>query len=89
MHGGEAVQAMFGFRFEVHREGITAALLSGEDLVAIQLAAQPAYGQNDLTSRTVRMRRTDWFNSQPFHRTQPAGRELAGGKSMPVQHSYE
>src|SRR5438477_1026277 len=87
LHRGEAVQAVFGFRFEEHREGITAALLSGEDLVAIQLSAHRARGQDDFAIRSLWPGQgTDWFNSQLLHLTRLALAALAGGKSMPVQH---
>src|SRR5881394_1723111 len=88
LHSVETVQAVFGFRFKEHREGITATLLSGEDLISIQLPAQPAYGQDDLSSRPVWP--APWtarFDSQLFHRTQLAGAASAGGKSVPVQHT--
>src|SRR5688572_16756939 len=45
LHRGEAVQALLGFRLEEHRERIAAALLSGEDLISIQLPAQTAHRQ--------------------------------------------
>ena len=77
LHRGEAVQAVFGFRFEEHREGITAALLSGEDRILVQLAAHPAYGQNDLAIRSVRPAQgTDQRDSQLFHRTRLADAAL-------------
>src|SRR5688572_4413311 len=70
LHGRKAVQAVFGFRLEEHREGIPAALLSGEDLITVQPAAQPAYGQDDLPGRPVRPApRTARFDAQLLHRT--------------------
>src|SRR5947209_353691 len=79
---------MFGFRFEEHGEGITAALLSGEDFISIQIPAQLADGQNNLPWRPVwPAPRTARLNAQLFHPTQLVSVELAGSKSMPVEHT--
>src|SRR5438552_139790 len=88
LNRGEAMQAVFGFRFEEHREGITAPLLSGEDFISIQILAELADGQNNLPWRPVwPAPPTARLNAQLFHPTQLASVELAGSKSMPVEHT--
>ena len=51
---GETMQAMFGFRFEINREGVTAKLAGRKNLVMIQLHPHPVRNENNLAGGAIR-----------------------------------
>src|SRR6266700_2599094 len=69
----EAVQAVFGLRFQEHGQGVATALAGEEYFVAIQFQTHATRSQNEVAGGAAwPARGTSPFNPQLFHRTQIA-----------------
>src|SRR6266487_2130593 len=54
LHGGETVQAVFGFGLEEYGQGIATTLPSEENHISIQFPVHPMCDQNDAARRPAR-----------------------------------
>src|SRR6185503_9087029 len=87
-HGGESMQAMFGFGFEEHGQRFTPILAGEENLVRSQLHVHAMWGEPNLARRPPRSSRGPGpLDPQAFDRPEFVATASRGIKSVPTQHT--